>query len=702
MADVVGDVDVTKTPRLEKEVEAEVEVEQDGEESAQESSEEEPDEPSMVVSRARRSNAGRNLSKLIAQAEAEDEQDEIGAIFEEIADDKEFSGSDAEAPDDVSLNSSSDDEDDENEGDELQGEKDLQKQAHSEQRTKSKRKTMQMHYKPRPLKRVRVETSVSSITPRDSTEPTARPKKKSERVSWIPTPEEGPTRSSMRKLAVENKARTHERLKEKEKHRLRTLANMQAADARKEANKPKAMTQEDRLKEADRIEKWNSKSLTRWEETERKKEQERKEREAAGRRHDIDGPFIRTYSGPGIWLGDKYYRDGYKLAFRGRMAEEIGEEDDQPKEPATLEERVKQAEQEYNRKIQKRFRREQKAKEKEREEKITAALAAANPEGPPTDAPTAKPGEVIADTKPGEVLAQTALTSKPGEAVAQTVPPATATPQGEQASQEPPNAVGPVPPPAYPTNSIMFPPPQAPGLLDGIHYWATLPGDKAPDNASSTNGQPAQLKTPYGDLDKYVDPRFFVPLTPAPAQGQAQAPAPALPPPLPPAQPPPYVNASVAMRTLIYLANFDSSDSNAAATSTGRIRKKDADADATMRILFPHNEQAHPMQRGKNTTTAKLPQICAITSKPARYRDPVTELQYHDSYAYKCIKRLVQDGCQCELSMSHCLRTSLICTTSLGSNLLGCFVGTVHEPQFGRPAMGVPDIFIKKAEEGMA
>ncbi|KAF2100609.1 YL1-domain-containing protein [Rhizodiscina lignyota] len=675
MADAAGDTEMDTTPQVEEEVVAEDAATEEGREGSDGESVEEPEEPSMVVTRERRSNAGRNLQKLLLQAAAEDEEkDEIAEIFQETADDEEFSGTEAEDAGDVSLESSSD-EDEDNEGEEDQGEKELKKQERSDQRSKGKkRKTMAMMYKPRPLKRPRIEVSVSDNTPRDSTEPTARPKKKSERVSWIPTPEEGPTRMSQRRLAVENKARTHERLKEKEQHRLRTLAVMKAADQRKEANKPKALTQEDRLREAAKIEAKNSKTLTRWEESERKKEQERKEREAAGRKHNIDGPFVRYYSGPGFWFGDKLFKDGYKLAFRDRKVEEVEEEAEEEKEPASFVEKLQVVEEGYNKKEQKKFLLARKKEEKERKEREEAAAAAAA--APVNEPPIAKPGEVLAQT--------------PAPPAA---PATTATPQ---VSQPPQSAIDPNLPPTYP-NSIMFPPPQAPGLLDGIHYWASLPGDKLPEETnSSINGQPPQPQSFAHPTGPVVDPSFFNPLetapasAPAPLSKPAPQPAPAFPPALfpepvpapPPMEPPPYLHASLAMRTLIHLEAFDTiAHPDAEAPTTTRTRKKDAEANNVLNVLLPHNIHAAPgvVVRSKYAAV-RTPQVCEITSRPARYRDPATGLAYADGYAYKCIQRLVKGGCQ-------------------WSGLLGCFVGTVGEPMFGRAAVGVPDVFVRRTEE---
>ena len=50
--------------------------------------------PLMVVSRARRSNAGNRMSNLLAQEETIDEQEKWGEDWEELPDEEEFVGED--------------------------------------------------------------------------------------------------------------------------------------------------------------------------------------------------------------------------------------------------------------------------------------------------------------------------------------------------------------------------------------------------------------------------------------------------------------------------------------------------------------------------------------------------------------------------------------------------------------------------------
>jgi vacuolar protein sorting-associated protein 72 len=93
---------------------------------------------------------------------------------------------------------------------------------------------------------------------------------------------------------------------------------MKAAEQRKEAAKPKAMTQADRLAEAARIERENSRSVRKWEEIEKRKEEERKAKIAASKNRKLEGPVISYWSGPALWVGDRRTHVG-----KGKITEEV-------------------------------------------------------------------------------------------------------------------------------------------------------------------------------------------------------------------------------------------------------------------------------------------------------------------------------------------------------------------------------------------
>ncbi len=256
---------------------------------------------SLVAGRAKRTSAGNRLSTLLDK----EADDELELLFAEDEEDVEFEGADGEDASDVQLDSSSADDDDQGPTkgeDDLEGEKELQKQDRAERQAR-KRKAQDSFMKPPGLrKKVKVDPTT---TPAVSTTPAPRSKKKSERVSWIPTPEEGPTRSSSRKQTVQNKEVVHARMKESEKRRLHQIAVMEAAARRKEKLKPKVMTQADRLVEAERTERKNSKSLNRWEETEKKRSEEQKARLAALHNRQLEGPVITWWSGLAKWVNGK-------------------------------------------------------------------------------------------------------------------------------------------------------------------------------------------------------------------------------------------------------------------------------------------------------------------------------------------------------------------------------------------------------------
>ena len=263
---------------------------------------------SLVAGRNRRSTAGNRMSSLLEK----EGDDELELLFaeDEQEEDIEFEGDEVEEASDVQLDSSSDDED---QGptagvDELEGEKEIQKQDRQERRQKRKAQEL---FK-RPLgSRTKVNVDPTTVPARPIT-PLPRPKKKSERVSWLPTTEEGPTRSSSRKQTIQNKEVVHQRMQESEKRRRHQIEVMEAAARRKEALKPKAMTQADRMAEAARTEKRNAKSLNRWEEAEKKRAEEQKLRLAALHNRQLQGPVLSWWSGPSKWVNGKLVKVGVK------------------------------------------------------------------------------------------------------------------------------------------------------------------------------------------------------------------------------------------------------------------------------------------------------------------------------------------------------------------------------------------------------
>lgn len=274
---------------------------------------------SLVAGRARRSTAGNRLATLLHQeADAED------TLFLEDEDDVEFAAEEAEELSDVQLDSSSEDEydagppavdgkDGEERAEELEGERELQRQV-KEAKAVKKRKAAEAFMKPRVSTRKKVTikdatsttttatttaAQTSTATPSTMNSP-PRPRKKSERVSWIP--EFAAVRSSSRTLSLQNRTETLKRLEESEKRRLHTIKLMEAAAAKKDKTNPrKVMTQADRLREAKLTEEMNLKSLNRWEQSEAYRLEEQRKKLAALQNRRLVGPVITWWSGTAEW-----------------------------------------------------------------------------------------------------------------------------------------------------------------------------------------------------------------------------------------------------------------------------------------------------------------------------------------------------------------------------------------------------------------
>ncbi len=277
---------------------------EDDESSSSADEETEHQVESLVAGRAKRATAGNRLSSLLVEGD-----DELELLFaeEEGEEDVEFEGQDTDGVSDVPLDSSTDEEDNDaaKAADEWDGERELQKQNRTERQ--KKRKAHDIFKQPTALRKKMMIGPAKIAVPRT---PAARPRKKSERVSWIPTPEDGPTRSSTRKQTVQNKQSVHLRMVESEKRRLQLIHVMEEAAKRKEASKPKHMTQAERMEEAARTEERNAKSLNRWEETEKKRSDEQKAKLEALQNRHLSGPVITWWSGMATWVNGKLTQVG--------------------------------------------------------------------------------------------------------------------------------------------------------------------------------------------------------------------------------------------------------------------------------------------------------------------------------------------------------------------------------------------------------
>lgn len=285
----------------------------------------------LVKGREKRATAGTRISMLLEK----EGDDELELLFaeDEQEEDNEFEAEDAENASDVQLDSASDDDDqgptkDEND---LEGEQELQRQARVERQ--KKRKAQDNLLKPGGMKKrarlgPQLGTVGSAATPK---KPAPRPKKKSERVSWLPIAQEGSVRASARKATVQNKEEITSRLVASEKRRIEQLHVMTEAAKRREAGKPKALTQVQRMEEAARIERSNAKSLNRWEESEKKRVKEQKARLEAMHDRQLTGPVLSWWSGMARWMNDKLNLVGWqniKVAQLKDVQEETKQQED--------------------------------------------------------------------------------------------------------------------------------------------------------------------------------------------------------------------------------------------------------------------------------------------------------------------------------------------------------------------------------------
>ncbi|KAK8927670.1 Vacuolar protein sorting-associated protein 72 [Metarhizium anisopliae] len=257
-----------------------------------------PDTPAqqtewLATTRKRRSTAGNRMKSMLANEEPDSD---LELLFAEDENDQGFSDV-GEDGSDVHMDSSSDDEDDNNANDDdLEGEKELERQA-KEKRAAQRKRRAQEAIPAKFRKKVRIDPTTRASVPA----PAPRPKKKSERASWLPSPADLPTRASSRQTTRISKEQLHQQMAEREARRLKQLAQMEKKAARLEALKKPPMTQEERLAEAAIVEKRNSKSLNRWEEAEKQREEERKAKLAALNQRTLKGPVITFWSGRGQW-----------------------------------------------------------------------------------------------------------------------------------------------------------------------------------------------------------------------------------------------------------------------------------------------------------------------------------------------------------------------------------------------------------------
>ncbi|PGH13228.1 hypothetical protein AJ79_03786 [Helicocarpus griseus UAMH5409] len=680
----------------------------------------------LVKGRARRSTAGKHMTALL-DAEADDE---LALLFAEEEDDEEFEsgqeegeeGEGGEEADDMELDSSSD-EDDQGpnvQDDDLEGERELQRQAKAEQRLAKKRKEQDFMKLPALRKRVKIDQSAASVSGRTSTTPAPRPKKKSERVSWLPTVEDGPTRSSSRRQTMQNKEMTHARLKDSEEKRVRLIATMEEAARRKEKLKPKVMTQEERLAEAAKTERLNSKSLNRWEEMERRRGEEQKARLDALQNRKLEGAVTTWWSGFAKWINGKLARVGTKDIAQAPDVERKRKGKDADESP----------------------KRRGSNKKAEKVEDGVDKGGAAESEPGPASGPTSQTGktegekthEIKKDGLPQQITfappqvpgsfldgihmyasmkddisqSSTAAGQKPSASSAQSGSPPSpqvSIPQKPVSS----SSTAPEQPSAAPPGQA--PPAKAPTAQETS---AKLAASERPDSISNESDSASRSDQPAEQQPQKPFPRIEVqiirsggksPGTPSPSS--SQQPQKKQPTPQPPlihvdentninnnnthndhainpqqtqtqaqSQPAPTPDHTHPLQTLPTIQQQEQPQQPSATPAPPPV----VEYSSRNLIILENFENKTPQEREqyniffnprKPQKLQKITQdLCPITSRTARYRDPETSLPYANSLAYREIRQTLANR-------------------YAWSGLLGCFVGPI-----GVGARGVPERFL--------
>ncbi|KAI9754143.1 MAG: hypothetical protein M1815_005783 [Lichina confinis] len=291
--------------------------------SDSEPDEEAPHVQTLVAGRERRATAGNRLSTLLTQ----EADDELELLFAEDEEDVEFEAKDADEEADVRFDSS-DDDDDADDGpagadgdDNLDGERELEREARAERQAKKRKAHDTLFGRSASTKKVKVDptttttkTGAGAKVSNDPVAPTPKASKsRAERSTWVPSADSAARRQSSRKATVQNKEEIRARIKEHEERRRQQIASMDVAAAKRKAKlESGALTQQDRLAEARKTERLNSKSLNRWEETEKQRQAEQKARLAALHDRKLEGPVITWWSGLVRWVNGELRHVGRK------------------------------------------------------------------------------------------------------------------------------------------------------------------------------------------------------------------------------------------------------------------------------------------------------------------------------------------------------------------------------------------------------
>jgi vacuolar protein sorting-associated protein 72 len=677
---------------------------------SQEPEDEVPTEELLVHGRAKRATAGNRMHFLIQHLEDEDVRNDL--LQEDETDQIDYQLSDTE---DVAFGSSDDSDDEgpprDGQDEDLQGEKELQKVERQEAR-KKKRKAADFANMPlNPLmKRQRLGATNSLLAP--------RPRKKSERISWLPTLDDAPTRQSRRRQTVANKEQTEAKLKESQKRSEKAHELIKIAAEKKAASAVPALTQEDRMKRALKVEKENSRTLNRWEKAEEERQLIQQRRLEALRDRQLEGPVFRYWSGSVMWEGEKIK---VKRVHQPKIEAVVEIKPNTHVEVSATAKLSQPTATDVDQTVTSNDPQQDKsAQEPGVQQTEDTAMTDA------TDAPvtTGLPNQEVQELATAE-KDQGLSTKASGELTENTKPTAveTAEASAPAASKETEIETKPAEnnideqKPSEPDPAQSTPALDQKSFLDGIHYWASQsPEATAQKNKASASQTPApapaleeqtvdtvpaQTQSTQPDLAENPLPVSVIdPAKPPAALDSALQPSdptqqtstpfdvyPQVQPETSSAPPPsiPLIREQ-AQRTLIILEAFPELEvappiipsSSKKSTSTTTLLSSILIPDALPQLTPQESKYLTSKSAKKKEFLPPPPPrpVCAITAKPAHYKDPKTGMGYQGLEAYKALQRVHAGGCR------------------WGGQGWDCWMGILGEGVMGRVARGVPECFV--------
>ncbi|KAJ4260690.1 hypothetical protein NW762_007434 [Fusarium torreyae] len=679
----------------------------------------------LATTRKRRSTAGNRMKSMLANEEPDSD---LELLFAEDEDDQGFSDAN-ENGSDVQMDSSDDEDDNGNNDDDLEGEKELEKQA-KERRAAQRKRKAQEAIPAKFRKKVRIDPTTRTPAP---AKPAPRPKKKSERTSWLPSAADLPTRASSRQTTRLSKEQLHQQMVEREARRIKQLAQMQKKAAKLEAMKKPPMTQEERLREAAIVEKRNSKSLNRWEEAEKQREEERRAKLAALHNRTLKGPVITFWSGIGEWMGRHMVIEEPAKEKRKRGEKAKGKEKDKDKDKDKASAAEEKNEDGQNgptaaEGAAPKAKNESQPSKDQPSTTVSTEPVVASESKNANEATPVKAGDGV--TKPANTPSAAEKDAPPTVLKTEEVPPSMAMPppphppptppSGLAASVPPPSTFAPTssPPPLGPPPSGLAapsPPPLTPtlaGPTSARSFMTPPPGLSRPPDSKPSGVLAAPILAPPPGIGMngtappmmgYGNPKSNVLAPPNTSQGamppilSATAPPhiPSSTIPTPQPKPPTVATPTSSTTNPQPISNPPAPPTKSVSPGTSAVTQAietrpqppQPSTGARNSIVFQNFDDNALKDRsiqtqiifGRKMNKLSKPSpapLCVVTNHPARYRDPRTGLPYYNAYAYREIQRLTRG----EYRWSH---------------ILGAWVGS---GTFA--ARGVPERFLNPDKKG--